>query len=103
MSNDFSSGHDPRVMGSSPTLGSVLSLKPAKDSLSSSAPLPLSLYLYLSLSLKLKKELPEYSGILHKIEGLIVKHNLLHMHFYYNIIYSTYIKIARKELSENIS
>ena len=31
---DFSSGHDLRVMGSSPALGSVLSMEPAWNSLS---------------------------------------------------------------------
>ena len=31
---DFSSGHDPRVMGLSPKTGSVLSVEPAWDSLS---------------------------------------------------------------------
>ena len=42
---DFSSGHDPRVMGPSATLDSVLSVEPAWDSLSlpSAAPPPLSL------------------------------------------------------------
>ena len=39
---DFGSGHDPRVMGLSPMLGSVLSMKPAWDSLSSLTPLPYS-------------------------------------------------------------
>ena len=37
---DFSSGHDPRVVGSSPLSGSKWSTKPASDSLSPSAPLP---------------------------------------------------------------
>ena len=37
---DFSSGRDPRVVGSSPTSGSALSVEPAWDSLS--LPLPLS-------------------------------------------------------------
>ena len=36
---DFSSGHDPRVMESSPVSGSLLSMEPAWDSLSPSAPL----------------------------------------------------------------
>ena len=31
---DFGSGHDPRVVGSSPTLDSMLSMEPAWDSLS---------------------------------------------------------------------
>ena len=31
---DFGSGHDPRVVGSSPKLGSGLSVEPAWDSLS---------------------------------------------------------------------
>ena len=40
---DFSSGHDPRVVGSSPASGPVLSVEPAWDFLSlSSAPLPYS-------------------------------------------------------------
>ena len=39
---DFSSGHDPRVLGSSPMSGSVLSVEPTWDSL--------SLFLSLSLS-----------------------------------------------------
>ena len=30
---DFSSGHDPRVVGSSPILGSMLNVEPARDSL----------------------------------------------------------------------
>ena len=34
---DFDSGHDPRVMGSSPLLGSALSVDPAWDSLFLSA------------------------------------------------------------------
>ena len=49
---DFDSGHDPRVMGSSPALGPVLSMEPAWDSLSLSlCPLP-PLVLTLSLSKK---------------------------------------------------
>ena len=44
---DFSSGHDPRVMGLSPALGFALSMEPALDFLAPSAPLP-------SLSLSLK-------------------------------------------------
>ena len=36
---DFGSGHDPRVVGWSPVLGSVLGVDPAWDSLSPSAPL----------------------------------------------------------------
>ena len=48
---DFSSGHDPRVVGSSPTSGSVLSMEPAWDSPSLSLPLPFSLLTHtLSLS-----------------------------------------------------
>ena len=31
---DFGSGHDPRVVGSSPVLGSALNVEPAWDSLS---------------------------------------------------------------------
>jgi len=45
---DFSSGHDPRIVRSSPELGSVLSGESAWDSLSPSA----SPYCSLSLSLK---------------------------------------------------
>ena len=37
---DFSSGHDPRVVGLSPMLGSVLNIEPTWDSLSLSAPFP---------------------------------------------------------------
>ena len=37
---DFSSGHDPRVVGSSPALGSALSAEPAKDSLCPSLSAP---------------------------------------------------------------
>ena len=37
---DFGSGHDPRIVGSSPDLGSVLSMEPTWDSLFLSAPLP---------------------------------------------------------------
>ena len=37
---DFGSGHDPRVVGPSPTLGSTLSIESAGDSLSPSAPSP---------------------------------------------------------------
>ena len=39
---DFGSGHDPRVTGLSPTLGSALNMEPAWDSVSVSHPLPLS-------------------------------------------------------------
>ena len=46
---DFSSGHDPRVVASRATWGSVLSMRLAWDSLSPSAPLPHSH----SLSLKI--------------------------------------------------
>ena len=49
---DLSSGHDLRVVRSSPGLGSVLSMEPAYDSLPLSAPLPLMH----ALSLSLKKE-----------------------------------------------
>ena len=47
---DVGSGHDPRVVGSSPTSGSALSVDPVRDSLSlsPSAPLPRSLMLSLS-------------------------------------------------------
>ena len=48
---DFGSGYDPRVVGSSPTSDSVMSVKPASDSLF--LPLPLSLTCILSLSLSL--------------------------------------------------
>ena len=41
----FGSGHGPRVVGSSPVLGSVQSVELAWDSLSSSAPLPCCLSL----------------------------------------------------------
>ena len=44
-----------------------------------------------------RKELPVYWWIFHKTEGLIINHNLLHMHFYYNTIYPTYIKNAKKK------
>ena len=37
---DFDSGHDPKVMGSSPTLVSLLSVEPAWDSVSLSSVLP---------------------------------------------------------------
>ena len=40
---DFGSGHDPRVMGSSPMLDSALSMEPARDILSLSLSLSLSL------------------------------------------------------------
>ena len=54
---DFSSGHDLRVLRSSPTTGSALLMEPAYDSLSLSLrPYPDSLSLSLSLSLKKKKE-----------------------------------------------
>ena len=49
---DFDSGHFPRVMGSSPGLGSALSVESAYDSL----PLPLSPACSLSPSLKRKKK-----------------------------------------------
>ena len=54
---DFGSGHDPRVMGSSPTLGSTLSVETALDYLSVSpyAPLP-CLHSAHALSLSLKKK-----------------------------------------------
>ena len=39
---DFSSDHGLRVVGSNPTLGSVLSMEPAWDSLSLSPALPLT-------------------------------------------------------------
>ena len=53
---DFGSDHDPRVVGSSPASGSVLTARPAWDSLSPyfSAP-PLLELLSLSLSLKINK------------------------------------------------
>ena len=54
---DCSSGRDPRVMGSSPTSGSTLSVKPAEDSLSLSVSLSLSLPPSLSLSLSLSPSL----------------------------------------------
>ena len=50
---DFGSGHDPRVVGSSPALGSALSMEPASDSLC--LPLPISM-LTLSRKKKLKKK-----------------------------------------------
>ena len=53
---DFGSGHDPRVMGSSPTWGSVLSMEPVCDSISLSLCLPPSHALSLSPSLSNKKE-----------------------------------------------
>ena len=37
---DFSSGHDPRVVGLSPALGSVMSMETALDSFFLSVPLP---------------------------------------------------------------
>ena len=53
---DFGSGHDPRVVGLSLELGSMLSVEPASDSVSSlSALLPSSL----SLSNKKKVHVPE--------------------------------------------
>ena len=48
---DFSSGHDLRVLESSPTLGSALSMEPAWDSL---PPSPLSLYPTCALSNKFR-------------------------------------------------
>ena len=47
---DFGSGHDLRVMGSSPVLGSVLSVESACPS-PSALPPPLSVSLYISLPL----------------------------------------------------
>ena len=47
---DFSSAHDPRVVGLSPTSGAVLSVEASWDSLS--LPLPLSPAPTLSLKLK---------------------------------------------------
>ena len=49
---DVGSGHDPRVVESSPMLGSALRVEPALDSVSltPSAPPPLTLCLSLSLS-----------------------------------------------------
>ena len=47
----FRSGHDLRVMGSSTTLGSALSIEPDWDTLSLTLSLSLSLSLFLSLSL----------------------------------------------------
>ena len=54
---DFSSGHDPRVVGSSPTLGSVVGMEPAFEILfpSPSSRLPQLCALSLSLSNKKKK------------------------------------------------
>ena len=49
---DVGSGHDPRVVGSSPTLGSALSVEPALDSLSPPLPLLHSHSVSPSLSLK---------------------------------------------------
>ena len=51
----FSSGHDPSVVGSSPTSGSLLSVEPAWDSFSPSPCSPPQLMLSLSLSLKINK------------------------------------------------
>ena len=45
---DFGSGHDPRVVGSSPPSGSVQDMEPAWDSLSLSTPPPLLHVLSLS-------------------------------------------------------
>ena len=51
---DFGSGYEPRVVGSSPTLGSMLSVEPAWD-LSFPPSLPAHA-LYPSLNLKKKKK-----------------------------------------------
>ena len=47
----FSSGHDPRAMGSGPMSGSVLSLETARGSFPPSAPLPGSCAISLLMSL----------------------------------------------------
>ena len=51
---DFNSGHDPRVVGSSPTSGLMLGMEFAQDSLST--PSPLVLTCSLSLSQKMKNK-----------------------------------------------
>ena len=48
---DFGSGHDLRVVGLSPVLGSALGMEPAWDSISLSLSLSLSLSVSLSLPL----------------------------------------------------
>ena len=51
---DFSSGHDPGVVGSSPTSGSTLGMEPALDTLS--LPLPLLAAHILSLLRKIRRK-----------------------------------------------
>ena len=56
---DFGPGHDPRLEGLSPTLGSALSMEPAWDSFSLLLPLPSAHICALSLSnkkIKIKKK-----------------------------------------------
>ena len=65
---DLGSGHDPRIVGSSPTLGSTLSKKPAWDSLSPFAPLPCSLSHSLSQKVKKKNTLDRISSGLEETE-----------------------------------
>ena len=90
---DFSSGCDPRVMGSSPALGSVLSVGPAWDfpplSVSVSVSLPLSAPPLLTCALsKIKKNNKNYIlYLLYNQEGnnifrikktnKVVTHNLI--------------------------
>ena len=52
----FSSGHDPRVVGSNPMLGSMLHMEPTWDSLSLSLSFPLPSLCTLSLYKKKKEE-----------------------------------------------
>ena len=56
LTHDFSSGHDPWVLGSSPASGPMLSVEPAWDSPSLPLSLPCSCSLTLSLSLKRKEK-----------------------------------------------
>ena len=54
---DFSSGHDPRVMGSSPVSGSTLNVEPKILSLPLSLPLPCLCMLFLPKIKKLKQKI----------------------------------------------
>ena len=66
---DFSSGHDPRALGSSPPSGSMLSVETALDCLS----LPLPLFSTPALSLSLSKRKKKNSKVnARKLENLEV-------------------------------
>ena len=82
---DFLSGHDPRIVGLSPTLGSTLGMQPALDSLSPFfCPFPLHASLSLqtnkqTTTTKQKETVQRYIlSILEKTSGLLLKRSEVH-------------------------